>query len=232
MFFYNRHAIMNTPEHKCSCQAQSAARLYFGCGKLAAAFNYERIRPFGVFVRHNLPIDKSFHREEALQRLELISGASSELFVKFDKHIEKISREARSLLNSPVNKPEHLQTVLSELNKIGSEVDHAANVLQEKIASVSNNYRQRVDEEEVDDALLRFPWLARRYLFMLTSAWNEKLSTIGQAISTMNKISGSSSSSDGVTIGGSDALNEEVGANGKPKASEQTRRTLFKIQCD
>jgi 1-phosphatidylinositol-3-phosphate 5-kinase len=121
--------------------------------------------------------------------------ASSQLFVKFDKHIEKVSREARTLQGSPGNRPDHLQTVLSELNRIRSEVDHAAKTLQEKIASVSHKC-SREEDNVVSDALLRFPWFARRYLFMLTSAWNEKLSAAGQAIVAMKKLSHSVQRSD------------------------------------
>jgi 1-phosphatidylinositol-3-phosphate 5-kinase len=197
-FFYNRDAIMNAPEHGCSCPMQPSSILYFGCGKLAARFTYESVQPYGVFVRRNLPIDPSFHRTEAVRQLELISMASSELFVAFDKHIEKISREARSLLGSAANRPEHLQTVISELNRIGSEVDHAAKTLQEKIASVSDKCRREGDGM-VNEALFRFPWFSRRYLFMLTSAWNERLSAAGQAIVAMKKLaSGASQRSDGV----------------------------------
>ena len=191
-FFYNRDAIMNMPEHGCSCNVQGATTLFFGCGKLAARFTYERVRPFGVFVRRSLPIDPSFHRAEALRQLEEISMASSLLFVKFDKHIEKVSRDTRSLFGSAANRPEHLQTVLSELNKIGSEVDHAAKTLQEKIASVSDKC-SKGDDRVVNEALFRFPWFSRRYLFMLTSTWNEKLSAAGQAIVAMKKLASSAS---------------------------------------
>jgi hypothetical protein len=191
-FFYNRDTIMNSTQSSCTCPLQTHANLFFGCGRLAARFTYERIRPFNVFVRKSLPIDTSFHRAEALRQLEQISMASSSLFVKFDKHIEKVSREARSLFATSANRPEHVNTVLSELNKIGSEVDHAAKTLQEKIASVSDKCTK--DEGGVvSDALYRFPWFARRYLYMLTSAWNEKLSAAGQAIVAMKKISTSGS---------------------------------------
>ena len=180
IFFYNRDAILNSPEHGCSCPMQNST-LYFGCGRLVARFTYERVKPFGVFVRRNLPIDESFHRAEALRQLEVISVTSSELFVKFDEHIEKVSREARSLFGSAANRPEHLQTVLSELNAVGSEVDHAAKILQEKIASFSDKCRNQSGSDKdsgalVNDAIFRFPWYTRRYLFMLTTSWNERLS--------------------------------------------------------
>jgi hypothetical protein len=213
VFFYNRDAIMNAPEHKCSCQAQSATRLYFGCGKLAAQFSHERIRPFGVFVRRVLPMESNFRREEAMRRLEIVSEGSSKLFISFDKHIERISREARSLFNSPANRPEHLQTVVGELNTILSEVDHTAKTLQGKIASVSDNLRKQGGDESLNEALFRFPWFARRYLFMLASSWNEKLSTTGQAISTMKKLAASGSNpvmGPNVAIVGGDPLNEEL----------------------
>lgn len=213
--FYNRDAILNAPGHQCSCNLQSAATLYFGCGKLAARFTYEKVAPFGVFVRRALPLDISFHRGEAMRRLDFISMESSNLFVNFDKHIEKISREARSLFNSAMNRPEHLQTVLSELNRIGSEVDHTAKILQEKIASVSDNCRRNSDGS-LNGALFRFPLFARRYLFNLTTAWNEKLSAAGQAISAMKRIAASSAHHhDGamgpnVTASIGDPLNEEL----------------------
>jgi hypothetical protein len=73
-------------------------------------------------------------------------------------------------LRPRVNRTEHQQTVVSELNRIGSEVDHAAKMTM------------------ANEASLRFPWLARQYFFMLTSAWNEKLSAPGQAISAIKKL--------------------------------------------
>ena len=173
VFFYNRDAVMNAPEYGCSCPMQTGTMLYFGCGKLAARFSYERVRPLGVFVRKTLPIDTTYHRNQALLELERISMSSSKLFVKFDKHIDKVAREARSLFGSAANRPENLQTVLSELNRVGSEVDHAALTLQEKIASVSDKCR-RDGEGVVNEALFRFPWFSRRYLYLLTSAWNER----------------------------------------------------------
>lgn len=213
VIFYNRDAILNAPGHGCSCNVQSSGTLYFGCGKLAARFTYERVSPFGVFVRRTLPLDIAFHRREAIRRLDLISVESSNLFVNFDKHIEKISREARSLFNSAMNRPEHLQTVLSELNRIGSEVDHAAKILQEKIASVSDNCR-RNNDASLNGALFRFPLFARRYLFNLTTAWNEKLSATGQAISAMKRIAASNSHDNtmgpNVTASIGDPLNEEL----------------------
>jgi 1-phosphatidylinositol-3-phosphate 5-kinase len=199
-FFYNRQLMMNSPQSECKCHLQTSSTLYFGCGRLAARFTYERVRPFGVFVRKSLPIDLAFHRNGALKELEQISMASSLLFVKFDKHIEKVSRDARSLYASSANRPDHLQTVLSELNRISSEVDHAAKTLQEKITSVSHKCAN--DEDSVvSDALLRFPWFARRYLFMLTSAWNEKLSAAGQAIVAMKKLASSSTQRNDSLVG-------------------------------
>ncbi|KAG7352080.1 thermosome subunit [Nitzschia inconspicua] len=186
-FFYNRDTIMNSPQSTCRCQLQKSATLFFGCGRLAARLTYERIRPFGVFVRKSLPIDIPFHRAKALNELEKISMSSSLLFVKFDKHIEKVAREARSI--SGGSKNENLQTVLSELNRISNEVDHAAKTLQEKIASVSDKCINGSGGSVNIDALFQFPWFARRFLFMLTSAWNEKLNAAGQAIVAMKRLS-------------------------------------------
>lgn len=211
-FFYNRDAVMNASEHVgCSCDLQKSATLFFGCGKLAARFTYETVRPYDVFVRRTLPIEMSYHREAALKNLDIILKSSSELFVKFDKHIEGVSREARSLFQTAVNRPEHLQTVFSELNRIAAEVDHVARALQDKVASVIEEYRRRNDNH-VSEALLRFPWIARRYLFMLTSAWNEKLSAAGQAITAMRKIASATSSRNegiGPAVVG-DIYNEEL----------------------
>eukprot|EP00977_Amphora_coffeiformis_P018268 scaffold6351_cov166-Amphora_coffeaeformis.AAC.2 len=211
-FFYNRDAVMNASEHVgCSCDLQKSATLFFGCGKLAARFTYETVRPYDVFVRRTLPIEMSYHRESALQHLDVILKSSSELFARFDKHIDRVSREARSLFQTAVNRPEHLQTVFSELNRIGAEVDHVTRSLQDKVASVIEEYRRRNDNT-VSESLLRFPWIARRYLFMLTSAWNEKLSAAGQAITAMRKIASATSSRNegiGPAVVG-DIYNEEL----------------------
>ena len=191
-FFYNREIMMNSTDHDCKCNLQTAGTLFFGCDRLAARFQYEHVRPFGVFVRRALPIDIGFHRKESLQQLSKISMESSQLFAKFDRHIQKVTRDARSLFSTAPKRPEQLQIVLSELNRIGSEVDHAAKTLQEKIASVSDKCSKE-DSDAVNEALFRFPWFSRRYLYMLTSAWNEKLSAAGQIIMAMRKIASSSS---------------------------------------
>jgi len=173
---------------------------------------YEKVRPYGVYVRRTLPFDEQFHREDALRQLDKITTLSSALFVRFDKHIDKVSREARGLFGSAANKPEHLQTVLSELNSIGSEVDNAAKTLQEKIAAVTNKCHSHdlsmssssslpgmtnADTEGMSEALCQFPWHSRRYLFLLTSAWNERLSAAGQALAAMKKLAASSQSNTG-----------------------------------
>ena len=153
----------------------------------------------------NLPIALNWHRSEAPRAhlryfCRLLSNS---------KHIERVSREARSLFNSAVavNRPEHLQTVLLKLNRIGSEVDHATETIQAKIASVTDNYRQ-TDFAAVNDTLLHFPWPAKRNLFLLMSAWNGKLSTVGQVISMMKKLASIMGSNSASVVGG--PLQEEL----------------------
>jgi Phosphatidylinositol-4-phosphate 5-Kinase len=207
---------MNASNYGCSCQLQSDTILYYGCGKLAARFTYEPIAPFGVFIRHSLPIEYDYHRDDAMSHMKQISDSAAELFVSFDSHIEKVSREARNLFNSAVNRPEHLQIVLSELNRIASESDHVAKTLQEKIVSVIDNCKKN-DDPTTNAALLRFPWFARRYVFNLATAWNEKLRYAGQAISAMKKIASAASRID------SGGLGPNVSANvGDPYHEELT----------
>ena len=189
VYFYNRDAIINAPGHRCSCRMQASSQLFFGCGSLAARFTYEKISPYSVYCRRHLPFDDSFHRDHSLQDLEHISVTSSSLFVHFDKQIEAISRETRELFGSAMNKPEHLQAVLSELNLVSAEVDNAQKVLSDKISSVTTKYSKTDSgKRSSDEALFNFPWYSRRYLFMLASAWNERLSASGQALSAMKKI--------------------------------------------
>ena len=136
---------------------------------------------------------ESFHLTEALNQLDIIKSVSSDLFVRFNEHIEKVSREARSLLGSAANRPEHLEQVLSEINTIESEVDRASKTLQENIASFSDKCRnQDGSDKVVNEATFRFPWYSRSYLFMLTTSWNERPSVAGQAMSAMKKLASSS----------------------------------------
>lgn len=179
---------MNAPDHRCSCQMQTKSVLYFGCGNLAARFTYERINPYSVFCRRHLPFDESFHRAHSLQDLERISLTSSSLFIKFDRQIEIISRETKELFESAINKPEHLQAVLSELNLVSVEVDNASKVLQERVIAVTAKYSKTDSTKFNDEALFNFPWYSRRYLFMLSAAWNERLSAAGQVVSAMKKV--------------------------------------------
>ena len=190
VYFYNRDAIINAPGHLCSCRMQTSSQLFFGCGNLAARFTYEKISPYSVFCRRHLPFDESFHRAHALQDLEHISATSTSLFLKYDKQIDAITRETRELFGSALNKPEHLQAVLSELNLVSAEVDNASKVLQEKIASVTAKFSKGdTKRTEYNEVLLHnFPWYSRRYIFMLASAWNERLSAAGNALTAMKKI--------------------------------------------
>ena len=192
--FYNRDAIINAPGHRCSCRMQTSSQLFFGCGSLAARFTYEKISPYSVFCRRHLPFDESFHRLHSFQDLEQISVTSSSLFVKYDRQVDAIARETRELFGSAMNKPEHLQAVLSELNLVSAEVDKASKVLQEKISSVTAKYSKADSGKRAElrsgynDPLFNFPWYSRRYLFMIASAWNERLSAAGQALVAMKKI--------------------------------------------
>lgn len=131
--------------------------------------------------------------------------------MNFHDHIERISREARGLFNSAMNRPEHLQTVFSELGKIGSEVSHASQLLAEKIERMSENFN--VEEATENRSLSRIPLLIRRHIFNLTTAWNDKLNAAGQAISAMKKIAAASSIGDSAVGSNSaidDALNDEL----------------------
>lgn len=230
VFFYNRDAIINSPESECKCQVQSSTSLHFGCGRLAARFSYEPVRPFGVYVRRSLPMEPAFQKAEALRRLDLLSEESSRLFVKFDKHLERVTREARSLFNSPVNRPEHLQTVLSELNRIGTDVDNAAKTLHEKIASAVDSCRQQSEALAMNQSLFQFPWSTRRFVFMLTSSWNERLGATAQAIAAMKKLALSSRSEiaigQNVAIGSGDPLSDSLAESMKRlrKLHEQYER--------
>ena len=179
---------------------QNGTTLYFGCGNLAARFTYEQIRPYGVYLRRYLSFDEDFHRDRTVKELNTIMVSSSELFEKFEKHVERTSWDTRQLFGSAANKPEHLQTVLYELNAIGKEVVHASDILHEKNVSVTNRYNSlkqanvmnEINTLGAQEALTYFPWHARRYLFMLASAWNERLNAIGQALSAMKKLAAAS----------------------------------------
>jgi hypothetical protein len=212
VIFYNRDTIVNSST--CRCNAQTSSVLYFGCGKLAARFTYERIAPFGVFVKKTLPLDYHAHYQEAMSQLDLIAAESKNLFSNFKQHIESISLEARSLFNSAMNRPEHLQTVFKELGALASECDHTSRILQTKILSVVNNFVD--DDKAAAKTLFRFPLVARRYLYNVASVWNEKLSAAGQAITAMKKIAAASASfQDGslapnVPANINESLNEEL----------------------
>jgi len=223
--FYNKSVHVNAPEHRCSCQLQGRSTLYFGCGNLAARFTYERIRPYGVFLRRYLPFDDSFHKKFTVLELNEIMVSSSDLVERFNKHVETTARETRELFVSAVNKPEHLQTLLSELLSISKEVSHASDILKMKIVSVTSRYNTYSQDAESGyaygdvghsphDAFAHFPWHARRYLFILTSAWNERLGAVGQAISAMKKVVSASQKS---SIGNrSDiGMNQGVGTDGE-----------------
>jgi hypothetical protein len=132
---------------------------------------------------------------------------SASLFGKFDRQIEVISRETRELFESAINKPEHLQAVLSELALLSVEVDNASKVLQERVSAVTMKYSKTDPTKFNDEALFNLPWYARRYLFMLSAAWNERLSAAGQAVSAMKKVQ-YAGLSEGIVAG--DASTDEV----------------------
>ena len=186
VFFYNKTALISAPDHCCSCQVQGESTLYFGCGNLAARFTYEHIKPYGIFLRRFLPFDENYHKKFTVLELNEIMMSSSDLFERFNKHIDTVSRETRHLFVIAVYKPENLQTILSELNAIGKEVVDASEILKERIVSVTNRYNSYNKEaasgysygeagKAALDAFSHFPWHARRYLFMLTSTWNLKI---------------------------------------------------------
>jgi hypothetical protein len=199
VYFYNKSMRVHSSSHTCTCNIQDDCVLYFGCGNLAAKFTYEKIKPYGVFLRKHLPFDEGFHKKFTVLELNEIMMSSSDLFERFNTSIEKTTKQTRELFLSAGNKPEHLQTVLLELNNIGKQVEQASEILKEKIVSVTKRYNTYNTEAESGysygevgsaalDAFSQFPWHARRYLFMLISAWNERLSVIGQVLTAMKKV--------------------------------------------
>jgi hypothetical protein len=198
VFFYNKTFLLNSHEHKCSCRMQDASTLYFGCGRLAARFTYERICPHGVYLRRHLPFDDDFHKKFTVLELNEIMVTSKDLFDNFHKKVEHTTKDTRQLFGSPANKPEHLQTVLSQLNEIEREVVHASKILKDKIVSVTakyNAYNQgnissypEDSRASAQEAFASFPWHSRRYLFILASSWNERLSAAGHSLAAMKKL--------------------------------------------
>lgn len=219
VYFYNNTAELYSAENRCSCPMQTAATLYFGCGRLAARFTYSKVNSYGVYVRRHLPFDVTSHRQDAMRQLGEISTQSASLFVKFSKHVDRVSRETRSLFGSAANKPEHLQTLASELNAISAQVDLAGKVLHEKITAITSltcqNSGLGSDKEHLD-LLLRLPPLARRYLYLLMNGFNDRLSAIGHALVAMKKLSSTSQhyhsryNHDGMSGLSSDAIPNEA----------------------
>ncbi len=199
VFFYNKTVELNTIQHKTSFSMQDSTTLYFGCGNLAARFTYERIRPYSVYLRRNLPFDEDYHKKFTVLELNEIMVSSRDLFEKFHRQVEATAKETRMLFGSPANKPEHLQTVLSQLNEMDREVIRAAGTLRDKIISVINSYNAysqgkmyTAEGSYSSETFAHFPWHSRRYLFILVSSWNERLSAIGQALAAMKKLADSS----------------------------------------
>jgi hypothetical protein len=139
-----------------------------------------------------------------------------------------------------VNKPAHLQTLLSELHIIGQEVAHASSILRNKIVSVTNKYNTYNQDAEsgyscgqvgsaAHDAFSSFPWHARRYLFLLTSAWNERLGAIVQAVSSMKKLVAVSQK---LSIGGRSDIGipQGVGADGELDEVMESMQRLKEIK--
>ena len=238
--FYNKTVTINASAHQCHCQLQGQTTLYFGCGNLAARFTYERIRPYNVFFRRYLPFDETFHKKFTVLELNEIMVSSSDLFDRFHEHIEATTSDTRTLFVSAVNKPAHLQTLLSELHVIGQEVAHASSILRNKIVSVTNKYNTHNQDAEsgyscgqvgsaAHDAFSSFPWHARRYLFLLTSAWNERLGAIVQAVSSMKKLVAVSQK---LSIGGRSDIGipQGVGADGELDEVMESMQRLKEIK--
>ena len=218
IFFYNRTAKLDASNHQCSCPMQSSCTLFFGCGDLAAKITYESIHPYGVFVCRHLPFDIPFHVAESLRSLQLISSNCDAIFNSFQSLIEQVSGDTRKLFGSAANRPEHLQTVLSELNSIALDVTKAKRFILDKISAFTDKYTMsmRLSNYNNREALLQFPWQCRKYIFIIATAWNERLSSIGQALNVMKKLAVSSQSlskgdSHNVALAvGGDVTKEEV----------------------
>jgi hypothetical protein len=194
IFFYNRTAILDAPSHRCSCLMQSSCTLFFGCGDLAAKITYEPIFPYGVFVCRHLPFDSQLHVAESMRSLQLISSNCDTIFSSFQALIEQVSGDTRKLFGSAANRPEHLQTVLSELNAIAVDVTRAKKFVLDKISAFTEKYAMAVWQSNTNnrEALLQFPWQCRKYIFIIATAWNERLSSIGQALNVMKRLAASS----------------------------------------
>jgi len=203
VFFYNKQAHMDpTLTGGCSCNMQASTTLYFGCRQLAARFSYVPVRPYAVYVRRHLPIDNDFHRQESGRDLGEVKNLTNVLLNKFRSKVDEMTVEIRSLKQSAANKPEHLQAVLGELNRemqrVGSDLALAKTNVDGRIEEVLSMHRQYEQSRREGwvvtrdllnaDMVAKFPWQTRRYLFLLCTSWNERLSIGGSALSAMKKL--------------------------------------------
>lgn len=194
VYFYNHTARLNAAEHGCSCQMQTSATLFFGCGRLVARFSYNKVNAYNVYVRRHLPFDNSVYRRHALRQLDIIRTSANLLFAKFQRHVDKVARETRTMFGSTANQPENLQALLSELTLITQQVEIAGTVLLGRIntvidlsscetGSLFDNLKDKLH------VLIHLPLLARRYLFVVFHSFNDRLSAIGQTLLAMRKLS-------------------------------------------
>lgn len=191
--FYNRTATCRTGN--CRHCLQTNHVFFYGSRNLIARFDYERIRPYEIYVRQQLPFDGSFYYHELALECQSLKLLTLDLFRSFRaKHSElEVVMDSIVLVFTTTSNDNStyslLATVLGELSQISMDIESYSSWLRHQLLDEPHLHEKMwLSDNSVQ---LRFPAQFRRELYVRMSNWNQRFALLGQLLSSIQDKAGS-----------------------------------------
>jgi len=181
--FYNMAACCRTGG--CRHCLQTEHVFYYGCQSLVARFDYERIQPYDICVRKQLPFDSTFHYNELASQYIGVQNLGITLFHSF--HIKHTELEAVLDASTPMSEFKEFAAslraaVLAELSQISHELQSYSKWLQSELAGEVARHDKL--SRQINLRTMQFPTQFRRELYIRSSNWNQRFSLLGQLLNS------------------------------------------------
>jgi len=181
--FYNDKASSRTGG--CHHSIQTEHVFFYGSQNLVTRFEYESIQPYDIYVRHQLPLDSSFHYQQLVLQCEILKCLGADLLQAFyDKHVKlEMITDAIALGCSDIvasSTVSLLATVFSELHQASIEIQCYSSWLQHQLMGKLEWHENNLHLGNLGP--LWFPAYLRRELHIRASNWNRRYSLLGQLL--------------------------------------------------
>jgi len=165
--------------------------LYYILADIAIRMDYTKVGLYSIAVRRRMPFDRSFHIKKLMQQYDHLGSLTSLCIQAF---LNKI-RDLQALITSSLRGDDRAVPVLSRALGDASRVRHTLVEMSTEMRRYSSWFDAQLlqgflacksPRSGLKSAVIQFPSLSRRELYIRATRWNSQLSTIAQLVTGLH----------------------------------------------